>query len=274
MEKFKIDSKTEVLFDEKDWIIIENGISQLTKSKNLYKYYSLTEFSLDSLKNNYVYLNNPINFNDPFDCNRNLIIEKQKQINEWEYVETLNDISKIGIASFSENGMEPLLWSHYANSYRGFCVKFKPDFINQKNNEQVKLKKVIYSDKPTAISIDSKFSEYYQYILKLNDWNYEKEWRLLFHNPSSVQSKFFFDADSIEEISIGYKFLSPSSDYEIDLKKQFDELRKGKFKSIPLYTVGPHNTKLELEKMKLVQGTIEDGLEMINRTFERLFKGK
>lgn len=63
-------------------------------------------------------------------------------------METLNDISEIGISSFSENGMEPLLWSHYANSYRGFCIKFKPDFLNQKNKELAKLKKVIYSGSP------------------------------------------------------------------------------------------------------------------------------
>jgi len=50
---------------------------------------------LDALKNNYVYLSNPKDFNDPFDCNRNLIIEKQKEIQEWQYVEKLMIFQKL-----------------------------------------------------------------------------------------------------------------------------------------------------------------------------------
>jgi len=272
MEKFNIDSKTEISFDQKDWNVIENGVSQDSNTKSLYKYFSLTEFSLDSLRNDYVYLSNPKDFNDPFDCNRNLIIEKQKEIEDWQYVETLNDISEIGISSFSENGMEPLLWSHYANSYRGFCLKFKPNFLNERNKELVKLKKVIYSESPNPISIKLKFAKFYQFILKLNNWSYEKEWRLLFQNPTSVNNKYYFDANSIEEISIGYKFMKPRNDEERKLKDQFDKLRKEKFKNIPLYTVGPNNTKLELQKLRLLEGTVEDALEMVNRNISRMFK--
>jgi hypothetical protein len=272
MEKFNIDSKTEILFDQKDWKVIENGVSQDSSTKSLYKYFSLTKNSLDSLKNNYVYLSNPKDFNDPFDCNRNLIIQKKKEIKEWEYVETLNDISEIGISSFSQNGMEPLLWSHYANSYRGFCLKFKSDFLNKKNKELVKLKKVIYSDSPNPISINLKFSNFYQFILKLNNWSYEKEWRLLFQNPSSVNNKCYFDESSIEEISIGYKFMEPRNNEEKNLKDQFDKLRKERFKNIPLFIVSPHNTKLELQKLPLIEGTLKDAQEMANRSINPMFK--
>jgi hypothetical protein len=272
MEKFNIDSKTEISFDKKDWKVIENGVSQDSSTKSLYKYFSLTTNSLDSLKNDYVYLSNPKDFNDPFDCNRNLIIQKQKEIKEWEYVETLNDISEIGISSFSQNGMEPLLWSHYANSYHGFCLKFKPDFLNEGNKELVKLKKVIYSDSPNPISINLKFSKFYQFILKLNNWSYEKEWRLLFQNPSSVNNKYYFNENSIEEISIGYKFKEPRNEEERNLKDQFDKLRKERFKNIPLFIVGPHNTKLELQKVRLREATVEDALEMAKRNIKRMFK--
>lgn len=269
MERFKVDSKTEISFDKENWKVIENGEHKEDTPKSLYKYFSLTEYSLDSLINNYIYLCNPKDFNDPFDCNRNLIIEKQKELKDWQYVETLNDISEIGISSFSENGIEPLLWSHYTNSYHGFCIKFKSEFLNQNNKELVKLKKVIYSDNPNPISINSNFSQYYQFILKLDNWSYEKEWRLLFQNPSSVNNKYYFDENSIEEISIGYKFNEPRNDEERKLYESFEKLRKEKFKNIPLYTVGPHNTKLELQKLRLVEGTLEDGLEMFERAFSR-----
>ena len=66
----KINSKTEVLLKKNDWDIIENGVSQASVSKSLFKFFSLNKFSLDSLLKGYVYSSNPKDFNDPFDCNR------------------------------------------------------------------------------------------------------------------------------------------------------------------------------------------------------------
>jgi hypothetical protein len=265
MEKIVIDFKTEVLFNENDWEVFQNGENQKNDTKSLFKYFTLNEFSIDSLENNYVYLSNPKDFNDPFDCNRNLIIEKQKEIKDWEYIESLNDISEIGICSFSENGMEPLLWSHYANSYHGFCLKFKPEYLIQKNLELVKLKKVIYSEKPKSISEKLNFAKYYQYILKLENWSYEKECRLLFTNPSVVENKYFYNENAIEEISVGYKFMEPRNEKERELINKFDKLRKDKFKNVPLNIVGPNNTKLELKKLPLKEATKEEAIEMIRR---------
>ncbi len=106
MEKFKIDSMTEIIFENKDWVFIENGTPIISVPKYLYKYFAINKFSLDGLKNGYIYLSNPKDFNDPFDCNRNLVAEKQKVLEEWDYIERLNDTTDIVIVCFSENGME------------------------------------------------------------------------------------------------------------------------------------------------------------------------
>lgn len=272
MEKFKIDSSTEVIFENNDWVVIENGTPQISMPKYLYKYFSLNNFSIDSFENDYVFLSNPKDFNDPFDCNRNLIAQKQKELGDWEYVERLNDISDKGIACFSENGMEPLLWSHYANSYRGFCLKFKVESLINAQDDSVKLKRVIYSQAPEVISQEHPFSSYYQYLLKLNNWNYEQEWRLLFQNPSNTENRFYFDKNCIEEISVGYKNMDNFTDKERELKSAFDRIRKEKFNDVPLMTVGPHQTKLELSKVLLKEGTVEDGMEMLKYKFPFLFK--
>lgn len=272
MEKFKIDSSTDVIFENNDWVVIENGTPQISMPKYLYKYFSLNNFSIDSLENDYIYLSNPKDFNDPFDCNRNLIAQKQKELGDWEYVERLNDISDKGIACFSENGMEPLLWSHYANSYRGFCLKFKVESLINAQDDSVKLKRVIYSQSPEVISQEHPFSSYYQYLLKLNNWNYEQEWRLLFQNPSNAENRFYFDKNCIEEISVGYKNMDNFTDKERELKSAFDRIRKERFNDVPLMTVGPHQTKLELNKVLLKEGTVEDGMEMLKYKFPFLFK--
>ena len=84
MKKFKIDSITEVILVNNDWVVLENGTPQASMPRSLYKYFSLNNFSIDNLQNDYIYLSNPKDFNDPFDCNRNLIIEKQKQLRNWQ----------------------------------------------------------------------------------------------------------------------------------------------------------------------------------------------
>lgn len=48
---------------------IQSGIDHL-EGKKLYKYYSFSsEFTIPNIKNGTIYLQNPILFNDPFDCN-------------------------------------------------------------------------------------------------------------------------------------------------------------------------------------------------------------
>lgn len=272
MEKFIIDLRTEVIFENNDWVVIEKGIPQNSVPKYLYKYFSLNVFSIDSFENGYIYLSNPKDFNDPFDCNRNLIFEHRKELNDWQYVERLNDISDIGITCFSENGMEPLLWGHYAQSYRGFCLKFNVESLINNQNDSVKLKRVIYSKSPETISQEHPFSDYYQYLLKLNNWKYEQEWRLLFKNPSTIENKFYIDRNCIEEISVGFKNMENSTYEERELKTKFDKIRKEKFENVPLMNVGPHQTKLELEKVLLKEGTVENGMEMIKHNFPFLFE--
>lgn len=272
MEKFKIDSNTVVIFQNNDWVVIENGTPQISAPKYLYKYFSLNDFSIDSLENDYIYLSNPKDFNDPFDCNRNLITEQRKELMDWQYVERLNDISDIGITCFSENGMDPLLWGHYTQSYRGFCLKLNVESLINDQNDSIKLKKVIYSQTPEAISQEHPFSDFYQYLLKLNNWKYEQEWRLLFKKPSATENRFYIDRNCIEEISVGYKIMDNSNEKESELKTTFDRIRKEKFKDIPLMSVGPHQTKLELKKILLKDGTVEDGMEMLKHNFPFLFK--
>ena len=101
---------------------------------------------------------------------------------------------------------------------------------------------------------------------------YFEIWRLLFQNPSSVSNKCYFDESSIEEISIGYKFMEPRNNEEKNLKDQFDKLRKERFKNIPLFIVSPHNTKFELQKLPLIEGTLKDAQEMANRSINPMFK--
>ena len=109
MEKFIIDDFQEILIEEGNWKIISNGNPLAIVPENLYKYYCLNENNIDAFQNGYFYLSNPKHFNDPFDCSKNLIFENQRELKDWEYVESLNSLSDKGITCFSENGIQPLM---------------------------------------------------------------------------------------------------------------------------------------------------------------------
>lgn len=115
---------------------------------SLFKYQKFNSYSLLNLKNSELYFNKPIDFNDPFDC---AVCEQKKlsssDINKLdkifkkenpkykkaeikeEYLTTLNEtisksFKKISCCCFSKSNKEILMWSHYADSHRGFCLEF------------------------------------------------------------------------------------------------------------------------------------------------------
>ncbi len=271
MNEFEIDSKTMARLINDKWIIIQNDSPLIDIPKYLYKYYSINENSIDCLEKDYFYLSNSKDFNDPFDCNRNLILENQKELKNFDHVDSLNDNREIGIACFTQHELEPLLWSHYTNSYKGFCLKINIELFLKSQSQQLELKKVIYSENPEIISINHPFSDYYQFILKLNNWEYESEWRLIFKNPVSISNKVNFNKNCIEEITIGYRFDENTQSKEKSLISKFNQIRKERYSNIPLMMAAPHRTKLELKKTRLMDGSAEEALEVVNYRIRNLF---
>lgn len=154
----------------------------------------------------------PIDLNDPFEClpkkpsekefkdvikkvfellhkkgiplNENAeILELEKIYNE-AYQNVNNDI---GILSLTKNWNNTLMWSHYTNSHKGFCVGFDPKdeyFQNFLSSDQKKSKiimEVVYSDKRVEIPMefDKKKLEFEPFITKSTDWKYEEEVRII-----------------------------------------------------------------------------------------------
>lgn len=179
----------------------------------LYKYESLSAHSLASLINNTIWLAKPGSFNDPFDCAITLDRKKYKQsimhaitvaIERAEpkglRPEHLQDIwpgdkeafedfrnhilemvQNMGICAFSALPNHMLLWSHYANNHRGFCVEY--DF-----REGTKLRglarEVKYEDSMPSLSTadfarDKEKSLDALWLTKARCWSYEQEWRVM-----------------------------------------------------------------------------------------------
>lgn len=99
------------------------------------------------------------------------------------------------IACFTTNPYSMLMWSHYANSHKGFCIEYDfPSYGCEKEKDlAVNLFPVIYSDERVSVLeyclldmksptvTDEVLWPIYKYglLTKSLDWMYQNEWRLI-----------------------------------------------------------------------------------------------
>lgn len=86
----------------------------------------------------------------------------------------------------------PLMWSHYANSHKGMCLKFNKDMLIN-DPMIISSGKVRYNNTPIDIfkalikSDEIPFKEYF--YKKSCDWEYEKEYRMISATRREVVTK-------------------------------------------------------------------------------------
>ncbi|TRX02057.1 DUF2971 domain-containing protein [Flavobacterium gawalongense] len=208
--------------------------------------YNFKDLCLEDFKNYY---------EDLVDENQLLLMYEEDKLNLFRsycnhYYSELN--SMLGFISLTKNKMNNLMWGHYSSD-SGFKVKFNTpklvESINKNNEQNCLFFPINYIE--NKLHIDT--SEYGNRLpllvdisTKVNDWKYENEWRFIITKsamsvPESLVSlkedykgennRFAsYDADSIEEIVLGFNFfngknfsnkvLKTSDEYRIDAKSQ------------------------------------------------------
>ena len=123
-----------------------------------YQYRPLTEYTIEAIQRQAVWMRGPLGFNDPFDSafavHMNLhdnveeeakrafvedgrrsqeeihrIISALKQVAEWNRQRVASDLvdgmrRTLKVACFSEVSDSLLMWAHYADSHRGYIVEY------------------------------------------------------------------------------------------------------------------------------------------------------
>jgi len=150
----------------------------------MYKYFSFSEHSLTNLLNDEIYMNHYESFNDPFECRCDIqsgFPERDESsprlrdiIRAWgfedegdtaalesydDYVFSLENtepsiphiIDGARISCFSKNADNLLMWSHYADGLRGFCIEFDPDLVLSKFSGNAFIYDVLYKETPAKI---------------------------------------------------------------------------------------------------------------------------
>lgn len=175
------------------------------------------EWTQRLFRNNEVYFAAPKDFNDPFDTLTRFpyprsVIERERFLKKWvrrsfpqmpEAVadrqvkgtvrngddiplmeEICEDLSRQmqrenGVFCMTERKDSILMWSHYADYHRGFCLEFATD-----DPFFARARPVIYSDNLPCQDLiefmdprENRMPPLYL-VTKLRDWDYEKEWRV------------------------------------------------------------------------------------------------
>lgn len=93
-----------------------------------------------------------------------------------------------GVACFTVDFVNFLMWSHYADGHRGLCLEFDTKYLPF-NNPQ-KLKRVFYRNVQPVLNpvefLIKGFVETTPFTTKSTKWKYEQEWRLITRNGNSA----------------------------------------------------------------------------------------
>ena len=198
----------------------------------LYKYRSLQDnYTLRNIKNHLLYFSHPNIFNDPYDCNPQILDTEYRISHQTKlYIHdgasmipaecisgSLNisyDLQKrisqqilnrYSICCFSSISDSILMWSHYADYHRGICLVFKPkeDMMFFKG-----CAKVVYSKYRANYSLGNN-NTHTHLITKHIDWQYESEYRIIELNTSlSLDDNYqpmVYNHKALAEIIFGAK---------------------------------------------------------------------
>ena len=195
-----------LLYDELSEFPIYKG-----PSMNLYRFVGLVVLSkgakserkpiIDDLKTSSLTFGSPHRFNDPMDpiLREWLNLRKKRthrSIDKKLFKLLGNSIKNLRICCLSKKVpsscdvfLNPLMWSHYADSHRGICIQYEitEDNLNSYNdNERIlRLGSVRYRNSKAMsdyITLDNAL------LAKGECWNYEHEERLIYYSKNNIRT--------------------------------------------------------------------------------------
>jgi len=172
-----------------------------------------------------IYFASAREFNDPFDCG---IYQRYDLVGHPENMSLQKEIleKRNGIFALSSNKENILMWSHYSNAHRGFCIGYHSGILKSylraalldKKDLVINLFKILYEKTYPVINPAPQLSSgtygrvKQQLSTKYNIWNYEDEWRYVLSSGSLVgplnERVFRIPIEAIAEINLGLQMQS------------------------------------------------------------------
>jgi len=167
---------------------------QMRLPRYVYKYCSFSVNSISALAKGALWFSSPEQFNDPFEFRLRPPLDTIKaNIDSWGITMTEDELKQLGldclsifnplkkdkaVCCFSQEPDNILLWTHYGQEHRGFCLRFD---VQKDIDFFTPLLPVIYKKEYAPAVLNEKPGEILEqlYQRKSIDWSYEKEVRVI-----------------------------------------------------------------------------------------------
>jgi hypothetical protein len=212
----------------------------------LYKYYAFDEWTQNIFERNEIYFQSPDCFNDPFDSKisttykgteeqriyrlielwrkgpakdeqeeglRSRAVDVVKKCQDVTLIQRSSERSverlrkRMGIFCMTSKRDDILMWSHYADCHRGFCLEFRTEKLFFARAQFV----TYCHERPCLNMIESQDDPYKvadALLTKAEDWRYEYEWRIVDHtNGPGIQ---IYPSESLSGVILGCR-ISPEN---------------------------------------------------------------
>lgn len=108
------------------------------------------------------------------------------------------------ISCFSETPYSHVMWGHYADKHRSFCVEYDTSCLPKEMNL---LMPVVYTDKPydatLILDMDNQYASLIPTLFKSKDWSYECEWRICIKDKNEEDKLIISSVDAITGVYLG-----------------------------------------------------------------------
>lgn len=182
-----------------------------------HRFKRINENLISELVEGYIFFAGPSSFNDPYDCRINIehslanaiavASNDQKALLQRYDSDLISEIKKrsaeVGVACFTNNLENTLMWSHYAENHSGLCLTYEiPSSLLLDNVDKLlgwqEIKYGNESIKECFLSVkaDSSKNDFDNFIQPLitsifcsksEPWAYEEEFRIISSQPGPTQ---------------------------------------------------------------------------------------
>lgn len=155
--------------------------------------------------------------------------------------DSINQMLTVSMPDRKDPRTNILMWSHYADSHKGFVIEFEANFI-----EGIKLEKVEYSESRDSLTFEDVEEKNFDRVFfkKSPEWQYEQEYRAvsLLSDASRIDDGMFhlfkIDKTKINSITFGCAMSEINKKTITDLVKSDPELKGVKLEHAKLAEEG------------------------------------
>ena len=195
-------------------------------TSTFYSYRRINQYLIQDLVNKELTVSNPEEFNDPVDCPFFSIRKRRSKkgkddvlISAYRFLKIRCFVKSREDDEESDEYRNTLMWSHYAYSHKGICIRYnlngqfpysdeKEGIASNWEDVSYKAKEFLYDEDKSSYTLQEMFAT------KKPCWEYESEIRLIHYDPnheSSFKSLPLGENGKIEAVYFGLKCIKRNS---------------------------------------------------------------